>query len=368
MAAGQTLEAPRALAADQTSCHAPTVDGASQAALRRRSEPSQCCHVGHPAREVIAAFDRVVAGRKSEAVLLWPQRPDGIAVFHALASFDRIAKCDRERLATLFFPWSRNTGGTQRTLLVDRDYLVKAIHPALNRVIQNNPTDKACGYLMALHSLKHVLSSGKEDKRWRRALESDPGLMHPTLAEIMPQIGIQNDGIKANSDQFLQRLRRHTWISGRSEHIQAAGDPLKAPFFMFGVHPDAVRVKLWRNAGLDPKHGGRHPDVILLDLTRRARNRLGANWRRALTRFLGISIDIYDQQSPPILAITDDVFVLQALRWEILKDHDERRGFSGHSKKPSAARLVLSPKPEPVDEEVITPGTIEAVSVETYGA
>src|SRR5271157_4193438 len=102
--------------------------------LRRRNGPGECCDVGPTAKEVLAAFDRVITEDRSEALLLWPQGIEGIAVFHALAALARIPDCDRQGLATLFFPWNRNTGGTQRTLLVDRDQLVQATLPALNRV------------------------------------------------------------------------------------------------------------------------------------------------------------------------------------------------------------------------------------------
>ena len=137
---------------------------------------------------------------------------------------------------------------------------------------------------MALHSLKH-LSTGEQGNRRQKALERDPTLMHPTLFEIIPQAGIQAATVRDYGDQFLQRLRRHTWINERSEHINAANDSSQTPFFLFGVHPDAVSIELFRKAGLDPDHGGRRPDIVLIDLTRRSRNALGGNWREAISKF-----------------------------------------------------------------------------------
>ena len=69
MIAAHTLEAPRPLPADQQSHAAQLVRAPCQATLRRRSEPDQFCRIGPPAQDVVAAFDRVVAGRKSEALL-----------------------------------------------------------------------------------------------------------------------------------------------------------------------------------------------------------------------------------------------------------------------------------------------------------
>src|SRR5205807_10384020 len=85
--------------------------------LRRRNESSQCSDVGPTAKEVLSTLDRVLAEGKSEALLLWPQPIEGIAVFYALAALARILTCDSQGLAALFFPWNRNAGGTQRTLL-----------------------------------------------------------------------------------------------------------------------------------------------------------------------------------------------------------------------------------------------------------
>lgn len=336
--------------------------------FRRPSDPETACSLGPPADEVLSVFDHVISSGKSEALLLWPQRPDGVAAFHALAALHRISECDRAGLATLLFPWSRSIGGTQRTLLVDRDYICKVTLQALNRVLQDSSEHPAFGFLMALHSLKHLLASGKKDKRFRKALSDNPGLMHPTLFEITPQHGVQNAGLRPYTNQFLRRLRRHTWIGDRPEHIDNACDPCRTPFFLFGVHADAVRVKQFRLAGLDPRHGGRAPDIVLLDLTRRGRNRLGKNWRQSLARFLGIVRDLYSERVPPVLAITDDVFILQALRWEILKEYDIRREVETKHKRPSAARLVLHPKSDPLDPETITPGSLSEFTAEVYGS
>jgi hypothetical protein len=335
--------------------------------VRRRNEPAALCGIGPSASEVVGAFERVLASGTSEVLLIWPQSPEGVAVFHTLAALDRMADCDRAGLATLFFPWSRSTGATQRTLLIDRNHIYDATLPALNRILSESPQNTAFGYLMALHSLRHLLSSGKKNSRLKRALEEDPGLMHPTLFEIMPQCGIQNAGLHTYEDQFLRRLRRHTWIAERKEHIEAAADPLRTPFFLFGVHPDAVRIKLWRAAGLDPRHGGRRPDAVLIDLTRRARNRLGKASRQTLSRFLGMVGDLYGNECPPVLAISDDVFAVQTLKWELIKDYDARRGAEGHHKRPVKTQVVLSPKPDPLDQETIVAGAPPEITAEAYG-
>ena len=335
--------------------------------LRRRNDSSQCRDVGPIAKEVLVVFDRVISEGKSEALLLWPQSIEGIAVFHALAALARIAGCDSQGLAALFFPWNRNTGGTQRTLLVDREQLVQATLPPLNRVHTQGARHPAFGYLMALHSLKH-LSTGEPGNRRHKALERDPSLMHPTLFEIIPQVSIQEANVRDSGDHFLQRLRRHTWINERGEHMNAANDSARTPFVLFGVHAEAVSVELFRKAGLDPDKGGRRPDIILVDLTRRARNALGGNWRGEVSKFCGAVEELYGAACPPALAVTDEVFALQTLRWKILNDYDVRRGTAASPKHPARSRLILSSKTDVFDCETAAPGALDELSAEVYGA
>jgi hypothetical protein len=335
--------------------------------LRRRNEPGECCDVGPTAKEVLAAFDRVITEGRSEALLLWPQGIEGIAVFHALSALARIPNCDRQGLATLFFPWNRNSGGTQRTLLVDRDQLVQATLPPLNRVHVQAARHPAFGYLMALHSLKH-LSTGEQGIRRQKALQDDPGLMHPTLFEIIPQAGIHAATVRDYGDHFLRRLRKHTWINERSEHINAANDSSQTPFFLFGAHPDAVSTDLFRKAGLDPDNGGRRPDIILIDLTYRSRNALGGNWREAVSKFFGTVEELYREKCPSALTVTDEVFVLQALRWKILNDYDRRRGTATSPTHPPRSRLILNAKTDILAPATAVPASLDELSAEVYGA
>ncbi len=335
--------------------------------LRRRNDSDQCCDVGPTAKDVLTAFDRVLSEGKSEVLLLWPQPIEGVAVFYALAALARIAACDRRGLAALFFPWNRNSGATQRTLLVDREQLVQAILAPLNRVHTQGARHPAFGYLMALHSLKH-LSTGEPGNRRQKALERDPTLMHPTLFEIIPQAGIQADTVRDNGNHFLQRLRRHTWINERSEHINAAKDSCQTPFFLFGVHPDAVSIDLFRKAGLDPDSGGRRPDIILIDLTRRCRNALGGNWREAISKFRSTVEELYGAACPPVLAVTDEVFVLQTLRWKVLNEYDARRGVGASPKHPARSRMILNARTGVLDLATGAPGTLDELAAEVYGA
>src|ERR1700728_4845859 len=72
--------------------------------LRRRGGPESLLHIGPSTAPAVGAFNRVITSRKSEVLLMWPQRQDSVAALHALAALNLIGDCDSKRLATLFFP------------------------------------------------------------------------------------------------------------------------------------------------------------------------------------------------------------------------------------------------------------------------
>lgn len=361
MAADQTLISPAALVIRDV----PTVEDFPPI-LRRHTEPDTPRGIGKSGRQVLAAFNRVVSTDHSEALLLWPEGIEGNGVFHGLAALERIGSCDAQGLATLIFPWNRNSGLTQRSILVDKSSLVKKTLPSLNRALPLASKNPALGYLMALHSLGH-LPKGLKSKRWTSALARDPSLAHPTLLEIMPYRTIQNASTDSSQDNFLHRLRRYTWIKDREEYIQAAGDPKRTPFFLFCAHPSALSAHAFRIAGLDQASGGRRPDIVILDLMRRPRNSLGSDWRKSLDQFIGALSEAQGNQCPPILAVTDDIFALETLRWKVLNAYDDRRGRSSNAKLPSRSQLVLNAQSDVLSTDEIVPAALGKIVIEVYG-
>lgn len=335
-------------------------------ALRRNGYSDHLCEPGCTARAILDALERVLSQKQSEVLLVWPQPVRGLAILHALAALSRIPKCDTERLGTLFFPWKRTSGATQKALLVDRAQLVKAALEPLNRIYTQGSRHPAFGYLMAIHSLKH-LTTGEQGNRRYKAVEQDPSLLHPTLFELISQAGFRASGEDSPEDHFLRRLRKYTWIDERSEHIVSANDPSLAPFFLFGLHPEGLTVETLRKAGLDTSHSGRRPDIILVDLTRLARNNLGDNWRAEADKFFLMLRDFYGLSCPPAFVVTDDVFVLQTVRWKTLKDYEAGRSAPASPKAPAPAHLIINVHADILDAEEAAPAWLEDFTPEVYG-
>jgi hypothetical protein len=297
---------------------------------------------------------------------MWPQRINGTALLHGLTALDFLKVCDEKRLATLFFPWNRNSASSQRQILVDRTFIYRATLPPLNRILPKHSIHPAYGYVIALHSLNTV--TGAKKSRLIEALKNDPGLEHPTLFEIMPQQGLQSAGLHTYETHFLDRLQRFTWVRQRHSYMEAATNPQRAPFFLFGLDTDVLSLNAFRELGVDPQHDGRMPDVVLIDLTSRARNRLGRDWQRQIRKFLDLTLELYLDECPPVLAVTDDAFVCETLRHDILREHEKWRSpnITGPV-RPVKSQITLTLKSDPLDQEAIVTGSPSSVRAEVYG-
>ena len=104
------------------------------AVFRRHGDSDRSYDLGPSVKAILASFERTLSRGQSEALLVWPQPIQGLAIIHALAALSRLPDCDTQSLATLFFPWNRTSGATQKALLIDREQLVKTALGSLNRI------------------------------------------------------------------------------------------------------------------------------------------------------------------------------------------------------------------------------------------
>jgi len=334
--------------------------------LRLDLNPKTLCGIGRTATVALATFNKVCADRNSEALLICPQNLDGVAILHALGCLQRLDVCDRERLTTLFFPWSRNSVTCLREVLVDREALCKSVLQPLSRM-DGKATPSSMRYALALHSLKSVLDHNKQSEKLRSALESNPGLEHPTLFEIMPQIGLHANNMHGYAAKFVERLRKYTWLK-LNKGDEDAVNPATTPFFFMGIGLDAARVDILRHAGLDPAKGGRKPDILLLDLSRKPRRRFGNQWKHSVSELLDVLLEFYVDNAPPVLAVTDDVFCLQELRHDLLKEYDRWRSADVSAKRNAAYAQVVLNSSESLFAPLMEVGeSIPKVAIDVYG-
>jgi hypothetical protein len=331
------------------------------AIFRRRDDPTVPCRVNGSVQLALEAFNRVVATRESEVVLMWPRCIDGPGLLPALAALSRLGDGDRSTLTTAIFPWNRKTSRSQRQLLVDREYVHRTALPALARI---KPSHPANAYLLGLHSLKHVMD-GEKAARLTARIANKPEREHPTLFELMPEYGLESTGVHAYGDHFLGFLRKYSWLEDR--HFVDAINPYRTPFLQIGFGADVTIAKALTTTGLHPSQTSRRPDLILVDLTLRVRRRLEYEWEPALETFLNSMFELYLDDCPAILAITDDVFTCQRSR-PILREHDRSLSPNVNTFARSVrAAVILTATSNPTDEQTIKTCTASSFSIETYG-
>lgn len=290
--------------------------------LRMIERPETPLPLNGGAQSLLSLYEETILRNESRIALVTPGRLGELSVLHSLAALSRIETCDRERLTTMLFPWSRSGPTYQRKLIVNRQMLCARISRALHRLDGRPPTQRD-SYILAINSL----NDAPKNDALREKLQSDPAAEHPTLFEIMPYLGVHRSSVTSSSGRFLERLRKYTWLSrGGSRRLSDASEPATAPFFLIGIGGDASERDALIKAGLDPAKGGRKPDLLLLDMTIRRRDRLGADWKKALSGFLDAVLELYvDVGPPPVFAITDDIYCLGSLAFTVLKDWDRWR-------------------------------------------
>ena len=290
--------------------------------LRTVERPDVLLPLSGAAHSLLSLYEQTILRNESRIALVAPARLGELSMLHSLAALNRVETCDRERLTTMLFPWSRSGATYQRKLVVDRTMLCERISRALHRLDGRPPTQRD-SYILAINSLNEAI---KHDGL-REKLQSDPAAEHPTLFEIMPYLGVHRSSVISSSDRFLERLRKYTWLSrGGSRRLSGASEPATAPFFLIGIGGDASERDALIKAGLDPARGGRKPDLLLLDMTIRRRDWLGTDWKKTVSGFLDAVLELYlDVGPPPVFAVTDDIYCLESLAFAVLKDWDRWR-------------------------------------------
>ncbi len=294
--------------------------------LRAVEYPDTPLSVSGAADSVLALYEETISRNESRIALVAPSRLGELSMLHGFAALHRLECCDRDRLTTMLFPWSRSGAMYQRKLVVDRSMLCDRIAPALRRLDGRPPTQRDA-YILAINSLRTILNDATKNDALREKLQSDPAAEHPTVFELMPYVGVHRSSVTSSAGRFLERLRKYTWLSrGGSRRLSDASEPATTPFFLIGIGGDAGDKDALIKAGLDPARGGRKPDLLLLDMTFRGRARLGTDWKRTLSEFLDVALELYlEVGPPPVLAITDDVYCLESLAFTLLKEWDRWR-------------------------------------------
>jgi len=264
------------------------------------------------------------------------------------------------------YPANRNSFAALGDVLVDRATLCRAILAPLG-AIDRRANQPWAGYVIALQTLKSMFESGKKSERLLESLKSDPALGHPRLNEIFPYDLATSDQAHSYESHFLRRFRRYAHSRSKDRNRESVS-PVRTPFYLLGLPQEVRSVRSLSRYGADPGKLRRWPDVVLLDLTAKRRRSFGNGWRSSVQELLDALIEVYVDKAPPVLAVTDDPFVLQELRFHTLRDYESLRDTEYSVKRaPVDARFALNLSSNVISPEVAIPTFIATVDCHVFG-
>lgn len=268
-----------------------------------------------PAYAMLVRSAAEIAGRGDVRVVMpWPPSkvsPSAIISLLAIGAIGSAARVNvrkqgvdvvsRERaddVRAIVFPYARSTHAQARQVQVDRHDFGQANFEHVARYLHVG--DDAAKDLHQVLARVRMLSGRASDGR------NYPEFEHPILDEIIPH-GPARGERPANSS-VLWRTRTKTDI-GRQTRSGEADDPAKAAYYMFTARRDD-------RLGVELRAIERPLDLLILDLSRNGRDRLGWDWIRRAGEIVACMREIHP--SAGILAIADDPWSYRAVRFELL--------------------------------------------------
>jgi len=202
-------------------------------------------------------------------------------------------------MRAIIFPYSRTSRGPAREIQIDKRQLAEVQIRHLLRCMDNKDPPALKDYHTVLSRVRGLTGKGRDGRSY-------PEFEHPVLDEIVPH-GTATNGC-AEHGELLWRTKSKTDLKelSRTGH---ADKPDQAVFFLYQLRPND-------NLARELKKVGAAPDLILLDLCRSARGRLGRDWISNARK----AVDAMRAAFPDtgILAVTDDPWSCDAARFEVL--------------------------------------------------
>lgn len=301
-------------------------------------------------RRLVGSALNAMNGDTNEVILCWPNAdtsPAAVAALLALAdcgAAEEIREGEHTALAmprglrALIYPYARTAHRAVRHIYVDKDYL-SDIHlkHQLRRVADGQAAFGDYHRTVArARKLKGVATDG------RSYLE----LQHPCLDELLPSGPCHgSDG----RSELLWRVGSKTDLRQlRPKDRRPADDPAAANFYLFGLRKqDGLR----RLRDIDGAI-----DLVLLDLDRTGRNRLGEDWEGDVEEFREALAARFGHV--PTLAITDDPWTYNTLRFGPFGLKEGKRA----KRIPGPASVIFAPKPEIVSSTERQPTSYSDIS------
>lgn len=204
----------------------------------------------------------------------------------------------------LIYPYARTTHELAREVQIARDYLRRTHVDHLARHTNGHGGDRALKDYHQILSRVGTLSGRGRDGTCR------PEFEHPTLDEILPHGNCE--GIAHPNGTLLWRTSSRTDLKEHNTVSRHADNGREASYFLFGL-------RTGDEASLHKVHGPL--DLIVFDLTRTGRGRLGDEWVERATRTFKSMRKAFPKAG--VIAITEDPWAFDKARFEIFRSAPE---------------------------------------------
>lgn len=287
-------------------------------------------------QRLVRSAAEVAKDGDAQVVMSWPLSqtcPSGIV---ALLSLGAVASAKRatfkvkgevrevferaDEVRVILFPYARSTHAPARKVQVDCKRLGAIHFDHFKRFLDGTVEPAVKDYHQVLSRVRKLTGRALDGKSY-------VDFEHPILDEIVPHGPPK--GARPSNSELLWRTKSKTDI-GKHARSGDANDPIKARYYIFTIRAeDQIEVQL--RAINDP------PDLMILDLSRRGRTRLGWDWLARAKEMIDYLRKVHPATG--ILAITDDPWTFRATRFVLL-------GTARKSRKarvtPATSHVVLA--------------------------
>lgn len=280
--------------------------------------------VGGDTLPLSAVYDNVLRAaigsmnnREPVVVMTWPARDICLSAVTSLLAVADVAACaeieveafgsrhrsfDRPHgLKTLIYPYARTTHEPARDIQVDRDYLYRTHLAHLTRHASGNDIDGTLkDYHQTLSRVRTLDGRGRDGT-------VRPEYEHPTLDEIVPHGNCE--GAVHPNGSLLWRTSSRTDIKQHNTVRTLVNEGDSASYYLYGARRGDEMLFRKIRGGLD---------LIIFDLTRTGRGRLGDDWVGTTTRMYRHLRKLFPTAG--MVAVTEDPWSFDKVRFEIFSD------------------------------------------------
>jgi hypothetical protein len=266
-------------------------------------------------RRLVRSAAEVANDGSAQVVMSWPLSQTCPTAVVTLLAIGAVASAKRTTFAingtvtdgferadevrAVLFPYARSTHAPAREVQVNRATLGAMHFDHLKRFLNRNDDPAVKDYHQVLSRVRLLTGRAVDGRDYAE-------FQHPILDELVPHGPPKGD--RASNSELLWRTKSKTDI-GKQTRSGDADDPTKAGYYIYTIRASeriSAQLQAIKTA----------PDLLLLDLSRTGRGRLGWNWQSRVREIVDRMREAHPTSG--ILAITDDPWTYQAARFDLL--------------------------------------------------